>query len=143
MNMMATEALNNTVPNQQQWGLLCDERSRRPRVLIVDDDRDLCVLIAQLLRDEGFEIDIANDGQDGLDKAHDNPPHIIVLDMMMPVMDGWAFRAHQRYCVTLGTIPVVILSGLPPAHLRNVGAVAALQKPFDYDELVAVVRAHC
>jgi len=99
--------------------------------------------MAQLLTEEGFDIDTASNGQDGLDKAHDNPPRVIVLDMRMPVMDGWAFRAHQRYCVTLGTIPVVILSGEPPARLRNVGAAATLQKPFHIDELVTAIRAHC
>jgi DNA-binding response OmpR family regulator len=53
------------------------------------------------------------------------------------------FRAHQKYCVTLAAIPVVILSAAPPARLRNVGAVATLLKPFHKDELVAAIRAHC
>jgi DNA-binding response OmpR family regulator len=111
--------------------------------LIVDDDPDLCELMAQLLTDEGFDTDVASNGQDALDKAHDNPPRVIVLDMKMPVMDGWTFRAHQRYCVALAAIPVIILSAVPLARLCDVGAAAALQKPFQKDELVAAIRAYC
>jgi CheY-like chemotaxis protein len=62
---------------------------------------------------------------------------------MMPVMDGWMFRAHQRYCVTLAAIPVVILSGAPRERLRNVGAAAILRKPLDNDELITAIRALC
>jgi DNA-binding response OmpR family regulator len=141
--MMGTATtINSTVANWQS-GRLCYKRAMRPRVLIVDDDPALCEMMAQLLTEEGFDTDVASNGQDALDKAHDNPPRVIVLDMRMPVMDGWGFRAHQRYCVTLGTIPVVILSGAPPARLRNVGAAATLQKPFQLDELVATIRALC
>jgi DNA-binding response OmpR family regulator len=112
-------------------------------VLIVEDDPDLREFMAHLLADAGFDPDVASNGQDALDKAHDNPPRVIVLDMMMPVMDGWAFRAHQRYCITLAAIPVVILSAVPLARLGNVGAAAAFQKPFHEDELIAAIRAHC
>jgi CheY-like chemotaxis protein len=114
-----------------------------PRVLVVDDDPDLRAMMAQLLTGEGFDTDVASNGQDALDKAHANPPRVIVLDMTMPVMDGWAFRAHQRHDVALAGIPVVVVSAVPPARLRNVGAAAALQKPVCNDELIAAIRAHC
>jgi DNA-binding response OmpR family regulator len=141
--MMGTATINSTVANWRDMGRLCYKRSKRPRVLVVDDDTDLCEMMAQLLAAEGFETDVACNGQDGLDKAHDNPPRVIVLDMAMPVMDGWAFRAHQRYCVTLAPIPVIVVSATAPAHLHNVGAAAALQKPFSKNELIAAIRAHC
>ena len=141
--MMGIATINSTMPNWYDTRRLCYKRSMRPRVLIVDDDPDLRELMALMLTGEGFDTDIASNGQDALDKAHDNPPRVIVLDMMMPVMDGWTFRAHQKYCVTLAAVPVVILSGVPLARLRNVGAAATLQKPFDNDELIAAVRALC
>jgi DNA-binding response OmpR family regulator len=141
--MMRTATVNSMVSNWYATGGLCYKRAKRPRVLIVEDDSALGELIAQLLKHEGFETDVAGNGCDALDKAHDNPPRVIVLDMVMPVMDGWAFRAHQRYCVTLAAIPVVILSGVPLAQLGDVGAAAALQKPFHEAELVAAVRAYC
>jgi DNA-binding response OmpR family regulator len=118
-------------------------RSMRPRVLVVDDDADLCEMMAQLLTGEGFDIDIASNGQEALDKAHANPPGVIVLDMTMPVMDGWTFRALQRDDASLAAIPVIVLSALPLARLRKVGAAAAIQKPFHKDELIAAIRAHC
>jgi CheY-like chemotaxis protein len=138
--MMGTATIDGTMPNWYDTRRLCYKRSMRPRVLIVEDDPDLRELMAQLLTGEGFDTDVASNGQEALDKALDNPPRVIVLDMVMPVMDGWAFRAHQRYCSTLASIPVVILSGVPLSHLRNVHAAAALQKPVRDDELIAVVR---
>jgi DNA-binding response OmpR family regulator len=141
--MMETATIDSTMANWHDTRRLCYKRSARPRVLIVEDDPDLRELMAQLLTGEGFHTDVASNGQDALDKAHENPPRVIVLDMRMPVMDGWAFRAHQKYCVTLAAIPVVILSAAPPARLRNVGAAAALQKPFHKDELIAAIRAYC
>jgi DNA-binding response OmpR family regulator len=113
------------------------------RVLVVDDDDNLREMMAQLLTLEGFDAEVAKNGEDALNKAHAYRPSVIVLDMMMPVMDGWAFRAHQRHDAAIATIPVIILSAAPLERLTNVGANAVLQKPFDYDRLVAAVRAHC
>jgi CheY-like chemotaxis protein len=141
--MMGTATMASTVANWHDVQRLCFKRSVRPRVLFVDDDPDLRELIALMLTGEGFDTDIASNGQDALDKAHENPPRVIVLDMMMPVMDGWMFRAHQRYCVTLAAIPVVILSGVPRELLGNVGAAAILRKPFDNDQLITAIRALC
>jgi CheY-like chemotaxis protein len=114
-----------------------------PRILVVDDDPDLRDMMERLLTGEGFDTDVASNGQDALDRAHANPPRVIVLDMTMPVMDGWAFCAHQRHDAALAGIPVVVVSAVPQAWLRNVGAAAALQKPVQKDELVAAIRAHC
>jgi two-component system chemotaxis response regulator CheY len=113
------------------------------RILIVDDDQDLREMMAVLLIKDGFETEVAADGQEALDKARAHPPNVIVLDMKLPVMDGWTFRAHQRYDEVLAPIPVVLLTAVPLARLTNVGAAAALQKPFDYQQFIATVRACC
>jgi CheY-like chemotaxis protein len=115
----------------------------RPRVLVVDDDPDLCDMMVQLLAGEGFDADLAGNGQDALDKAHANPPDVTVLDMTMPVMDGWKFRAHQRHDAALAAIPVIVVSAVSPARLRNVGVAAVCRKPFHKDELIAAIRANC
>jgi DNA-binding response OmpR family regulator len=141
--MLGTPTIIRTMANWHDTQHLCFKRSMRPRVLFVDDDPALRELMALVLTGEGFDTDVASNGQDALDKAHENPPRVIVLDMMMPVMDGWMFRAHQRYCVTLSAIPVVVLSGVPRARLHNVGAAAIVRKPFDNDELVTAIRALC
>jgi DNA-binding response OmpR family regulator len=141
--MVGTATIDSTAATWRDARRLSDEHSMRPRVLLVDDDPDFCRMMAQLLTSEGFEADVASNGQDGLDKAHANPPRVIVLDMMMAVMDGWRFLAHQRYDAVLGVIPVVVLSAVPPEHLDNLGAAAALQKPFHTAELIATIRAQC
>jgi two-component system chemotaxis response regulator CheY len=141
--MTGTATINRTDAIGHDTPCLPYKRSLRPHVLIVDDDPDLRELMAQVLTAEGFDTDVASNGQDALDKAHDHPPRVIVLDMMMPVMDGWTFRAHQRYSVTLADIPVVVLSGVPLARVRNIGAAATLRKPVDTDELITAIRALC
>ena len=141
--MTGTATINSTVAVRHDTRHLSYKRSTRPHVLIVDDDPVLREFMAQVLMAEGFDTDLARNGRDALDKARDNPPRVIVLDMMMPVMDGWMFRAHQRYCVALAAIPVVILSGVPREHLGNVGAAAILRKPFDNDQLITAIRALC
>ena len=128
--MMDTATINRTMPNWYDTRRLCYERSMRQRILIVEDDPDLREWMAQLLAGQGFDTEVASNGQAALDKALANPPRVIVLDMVMPVMDGWMFRAHQKYCV-------------PIVHLHNVGAAAALQKPVHDDQLIAAIRALC
>jgi DNA-binding response OmpR family regulator len=113
------------------------------RILVVDDDPDLREMMAQWLACEGFEADVASNGQDALEKAHAHPPRVIVLDLTMPVMDGWTFRARQRDDAALAAIPVVILSAVPVARLTNIDADVALQKPFRREELLSALRAHC
>jgi DNA-binding response OmpR family regulator len=113
------------------------------RILIVEDDAALREMMAELLEVEGFDADVACNGQEALEKAHENPPRVIVLDMMMPVMDGWTFRAHQRFDAVIADIPVVILSAAPVERLANVRAAAVLQKPFDYEGLISAIRANC
>jgi two-component system chemotaxis response regulator CheY len=141
--MTGTAPNNSTVARRDDTGCPSDKRSTHPYVLIVDDDPELREFMAQVLSAEGFDTDLAHNGQDALDKAHEDPPRLIVLDMMMPVMDGWTFRAHQRYCATLAAIPVVVLTGVPFARVRNIGAAATLRKPVDTDELITAVRALC
>jgi CheY-like chemotaxis protein len=105
--MMGTATVNW---RDTQRIVLGAEHSMRPRVLVVDDDPDLCEMMAHLLTGEGFATEVASNGQDALDKAHANPPQVILLDMMMPVMDGWTFLAHQRNDAALAVIPVIVLS---------------------------------
>jgi len=114
-------------------------------VLVVEDDRDLREMMAQLLAWEGFDPVCAGDGIEALERLHGDgpPPHVIVLDMMMPRMDGWTFRRIQEADPALADIPVVVLSAAPRDHLERIHAAAILQKPMDYDRLLEAVRANC
>jgi two-component system response regulator MprA len=115
------------------------------RILLVEDDADLREMMAQMLELEGFDPVLACDGADALEKLHAGlpPPHVIVLDMMMPRMDGWTFRQHQTRDPTISEIPVVVLSAAPRATLASAAPAAILEKPFDLDRLLTTVRAHC
>jgi two-component system chemotaxis response regulator CheY len=115
------------------------------RILVVEDDADLREMMAQLLELEGFDPMVAADGQDAWEQLHTSspPPHVIVLDMMMPRMDGWTFRAQQESDPAIRDIPVVVLSAAPREQLNAVSAAAILDKPFNYDRLLAAVRANC
>src|SRR6187455_1837390 len=101
-------------------------------VLIVEDDADLREMMAQLLTLEGFESEAVANGKEALDylKTGDRPD-VILLDLMMPVMDGWEFRRKQQSDPTLATVPVVVLSALDHRRAAEVDAVAFLKKPLD------------
>ena len=80
-------------------------------ILIVEDDSDLREALSEVLRDEGYSVESAADGREALDRLRrDLRPSLILLDLTMPVMNGWQFRAEQRRDPALSEIPVVVLS---------------------------------
>ena len=86
------------------------------RVLIVDDDATIRGLISELLVDEGYVVVGASDGAQALQCARDAPPAAIVLDLMMPVLDGWGFlRACRQQSMCRG-VPVVVVSAADGLH---------------------------
>jgi CheY-like chemotaxis protein len=113
-------------------------------VLVVEDDPELREMMVQMLVLEGFVAEAACDGVEALDKLRSAGirPHVILLDMMMPRMDGWEFCRQQALDPALEHIPVVVLTAAPREHVE-VGAAAVLSKPFDYDTLLHTVRAYC
>jgi CheY-like chemotaxis protein len=113
-------------------------------VLIVEDDEDLRDMMAQMLTIEGFDASTAANGREALDYLHSTAkPQVILLDLMMPVMDGWEFRRQQQADPELAPVPVIVLSALDPARAAAVDAAAFLKKPLDFDRLLELVRQHC
>jgi CheY-like chemotaxis protein len=113
-------------------------------VLIVEDDEDLRDMMAQMLTIEGFAAATVANGREALDYLHGTTkPHVILLDLMMPVMDGWEFRRHQQADPELAPVPVIVLSALDPVRAAPVDAIAFLKKPLDFDRLLELVRSHC
>lgn len=112
-------------------------------VLVVEDDFDLRDALVPILEYEGHRVVSAANGREALDRLQAMPlPSLILLDLMMPVMNGEAFRAEQLRDPRLAGIPVVVVSAHPAAeeHAARMGAVACVRKPFDVDDLLAAVR---
>ena len=112
------------------------------RVLVVEDEASVGQVVVDVLADEGHEVRWATNGRDALALLDHWRPDVIVLDLMMPVMDGRAFRAAQRRLPdTVARVPVVVLSGMREARAtaEELGAAAVLAKPFELEELVETV----
>jgi CheY-like chemotaxis protein len=114
-------------------------------VLIVEDDADLREMMAQLLSLEGFKSATVANGREALEYLHDGreKPDVILLDLMMPVMDGWEFRRKQQADPTVADVPVIVLSALDQSRAADVDAQAFLKKPLDFDRLLQLVRQYC
>ena len=113
-------------------------------VLIVEDDADLREMMAQLLSLEGYRAETAPNGRDALQYLErGDRPDVILLDLMMPVMDGWEFRRRQVADPTIATVPVVVLSAVDPSRAGDLGGAAFLKKPLDFDQLLELVRRFC
>jgi C4-dicarboxylate-specific signal transduction histidine kinase len=110
-------------------------------ILIVDDDADLGEEVASFLSDEGFVTEVAANGGLAIARLHEGMrPDLILLDLMMPVMDGWQFRAFQRADPDLAQLPVIAMSANDTAQARAIHADAYVSKPFSLSDLLSVVQ---
>jgi CheY-like chemotaxis protein len=121
--------------------------SSRPRLLLVDDEEAICEALGEALAEDGFEVVTAANGREALDILRDEPrPSAILLDLMMPVMDGWEFRRAQLNDPLLREIPVLVISasGSSPETLRSqLGEVELIPKPVPYGGLLKAVGRLC
>ena len=119
------------------------------RILVVDDDALLRSSVAAILADEGYEVDLAGDGVDALERIHENPPDVILLDVLMPRMNGKALLETLHASTTTSGISVLVMTALHGFESRRtiaLGATDLVEKPFDIDDLLnkialAVYRA--
>lgn len=107
-------------------------------VLVVDDERDIRDAVAEVLKDEGYEVLDARDGAEGLAQLRAHHPSVVLLDLMMPGMNGWEFCAARKRDPELSAIPVIVISAL--GSVSGVDAEAFLQKPFELEALLSAVR---
>jgi CheY-like chemotaxis protein len=120
-------------------------QSDAAHILVVDDDADLRRSLAEVLEDEGFEVSCARNGEEALRALEGSPPSAILLDLTMPVMDGWTFRARQRSDARLASIPTVVISA-SFSDARSVSALEAdafLSKPFEVSLLTETLQRLC
>ncbi len=112
------------------------------RIALVDDDCDSREVLAVMLCNVGYEVVEFADGADALDGLRRGPaPHLIVLDLRMPTMDGWQFRVSQKREPQLANTPVIALSADRSSQARAIDADAFLEKPTHYDKVIETVAA--
>lgn len=130
---MSAESSNGTPP----------EAGRSHSILVVDDDPQIRDAVRELLSEEGYDVVLAEDGQDALERlAAMPPPSLILLDLRMPRMDGWQFLAKRDGSPAGTRVPVVLLSGM--SFIRDApGVVDFLAKPLRPEKLLDCVRRFC
>src|SRR5437868_965849 len=111
-----------------------------PRVLVVDDDPVIRAMVGELLEDEGYVVEQARHGAEALELVSRSTPDAIVLDLMMPVLDGWGFVERVRKLPAGDHVPIVVMSAAhriqeSAERLRRAGVSAVLAKPFDSEAL--------
>ena len=116
----------------------------RELVLIVEDDPDAREMIRELLTDRGYDTEEAENGREALEKLHERRPKVVLLDVMMPDMDGWEFCDAKRRDPTVSDVPVVVMSGYHRGEVvaRAIGAQAFLRKPIAVSDLLRAVEGN-
>ncbi len=114
-------------------------------VLIVDDDYGIRGVLSQILADEGHAVSTAANGLEALQKLDRLEPCLILLDLMMPVMNGWEFMHRRQEQDTIASIPVVVISADQQAREKAaaIGAADCLEKPIDLNRLIDTVDRYC
>lgn len=111
------------------------------RVLVIDDDPSITQVISLLLKTHGFHTQVANSGQEGVDLVRASPPAAVILDLMMPGMDGWEVCSQLR---TFSKVPILVLSAISDptliARARKAGANDYLIKPAPSELMISYLR---
>lgn len=119
-------------------------RAARPVVLVVDDEPAIRSLAEVALTAHGYHVEVAPNGQEAIHRLKIAAPDVILLDLHMPVMDGWEFRAEQKRLADarLADIPVLLLTAEDDAahHAARLQAVGVLKKPFELGALLHAIR---
>jgi CheY-like chemotaxis protein len=111
-------------------------------ILIVDDDPIIRDVLVEALQDEGYDVVSCRDGQEALEAVAEAVPDLILLDLMMPRVDGWEFRERQLATASLRDVPVIVLTaarGLEE-HTATLRPAAAMPKPFNLGTLLRTIE---
>jgi DNA-binding response OmpR family regulator len=110
-------------------------------VLVVEDDPDLASLVQMILADAGYEVALASDGLQALAQVEERMPGVILLDMRMPIMNGWEFAREYKARYARAAAPIVVVTAAEDARARaaEIGADGWLEKPFEIDDVLRMV----
>ncbi len=118
----------------------------RKVILVVEDESDVRAGLAGLISHHGYAVETAANGKEALTKLDTMPPPcLILLDLMMPEMNGWELRAQLLARKDLAEVPVVLVSGTAGLEqiARTLKASGCLPKPVDFERLVGIIQAYC
>jgi len=122
---------------------LKENDSKQKNILIIEDNKEIQDAIKMALEIDGFKVFTANNGKEGIDILGKIPtPSLILLDLLMPVMNGWEFMEELNKDIMHSTIPVVIVSALADKQTIP-NASEYIQKPIDLDKLLKIAEKHC
>ncbi len=116
------------------------------KVLVVEDNDDIRENLSEILEDEGYQVVAAENGQVALELLERTAlPSVILLDLMMPIMNGWQLRSELLERPALAELPVILLSARTDVKTtaKALGVVAGLRKPISLPSLLQLVKAHC
>lgn len=113
----------------------------RPRILVIDDDDGVCEVLREALTDEGYAVATVPHGAAALELVRHHQPAVIVLDLRMPIMDGWSF-ADQYRRVAKPPASLILLSAMRDIEesAKRLGAAGFIRKPFELDDVYSVIE---
>lgn len=133
-------------PDKRDRKAIMPHRTHRP-VLVVEDNDDTREMVEMFLEANGYAVRTATDGLDALERIEHDAPCLILLDVMMPVMDGraFAYRLHAHPDPKIAQIPIVLLTAVPEARAvqRQIGALDVIEKPVSFDRITKIVERVC
>jgi len=115
----------------------------RKRVLVIDDDLPLRGMLAAALRQHGFQVLLAGDGEEGQRALNIHNPDVILLDLAMPKVNGWDFLQRLQETGHIGRVPIIVVSAhlrVEPQAILQMGVSAILPKPFNLPELIDLIE---
>jgi two-component system, chemotaxis family, chemotaxis protein CheY len=122
--------------------MACEERDGTAKLLIIEDDDGARAALGDIFDYEGYPVATCCNGQEALDYLHTRPlPLLILLDLQMPVMNGWQFCREKMKDAELAAVPVVVITAFQSPRDLDVDAV--VQKPIDIERLMKLVRWYC
>jgi CheY-like chemotaxis protein len=116
------------------------------RILIVEDEMDLCYLVKEYLRDAGYNVTIASNGREALEKLRKINVDLVLLDIILPIMDGWNVVEKIKKSKKLRNIPIIIFTAKPEdkrdrAYLQNY-KLPVIKKPFEWSQLIKKITTY-
>ena len=121
-----------------------DASPRRCLVAIIEDDSEFRTMLRELLEEERYRVIAMANGAEALEMLRgDSMPDVILLDVSMPIMDGFDFLRHRNADPRLSTVPVVLVTNAKPHERPTVGVSDVVRKPIDIDEILLAIKRYC